>query len=229
VEAGQGALRQFVETELLAKLYEEVDKIAAKDRKAARKLIELVPSLTKAKYALEDLERRQWKLVERNQWHPVRLEFLPPGTSTFSGTAFVLEDKTAGTEASSFDVNDLPGPWKEISGFRVKVRIGTVEQIQMRLGFDIPAKYHALEIDTVLQKAMYAFFENRRDMKDRELKGIPKRAEYEIRFELEPGFWKMSVDTLVVKMAKAALDPVQILFVYNNGKCELLSLDIRKK
>ena len=229
MDAGQGALRQFVEAELLENLFGEADKIAARDRKAARKLIDLVPSLTKSKYVLEDLERRQWKLVERNQWHPVRLEFLPPGASTFSGSAFVLEDKADGAEASTFDVNDLPGPWKEISGFRAKVRVGTMEVVDMRLGFDVPAKYHAVGIDTVLQKAVYAFFASRLEMSGKESKAVPKRPEYEIRFELEKDLWKMSVDTVVMKMARATQDPMQILFVYHNGKCELLSLDIRRK
>jgi len=229
MEAEMGALHHFVETEFLRRLFQEVDRIGAKDRKGGRKLLDLVPSLTKTRDVLQSLNGRLWTLVERGQWHPIDLEYLPSENAKLAGSKLVLEDKANGKETTSFEIRQLSMPWNEISGFRVRIRPVSVAYLELRFGYG-PARYHIIALET---KGPTAFYDHADGLDKKGPRGDPKsigrRPEYEFRVEAMNGDWKLFADSQILNTVKVDSDPSLIPFDYLNGKFELISIDVRKK
>jgi len=230
MEAGEGALHHFVHTVLLQRLYDEADKLVAKDRKEARKILDLVPVLSKSKEVLAKVHALRFATLDSNQWHPLLLDDVRfGGNGEFKDGKIGWDDPNAGPTISMLRLRDLPIPWNKVSGVRAKLRHDAA-YFDMRLGFGDPAQYYIVAVHPKDTKIVTAFLDKEGGKPESDGGNkIATKPEYLLRFESGKPFWKIFVDTTEARMFKGPSDPSEIQFAVNDGKCEILSLEFRRK
>jgi hypothetical protein len=231
MEAGDGALHHFVHTDLLQRLYDEADKLAPKDRKEARRILDLVPTLSKSKEVLAKVHGLRFTLLDSNQWYPILLEEQKfRGDGEYKDGKIGWEDTIKGADlTSTLALEDLPFPWDQVSGVRARLR-HAADYIDMRLGFGATPKYQLVCVFPKEGKSLCGTIEGRggKIVQDTRAKA-PTKPEYLLRFEQGKDFWKIFVDAQEVKLFKPEGGPVDLLLVVNEGKCELMGLEFRRK
>ncbi|HEY3226287.1 MAG TPA: hypothetical protein VGK61_04740 [Planctomycetota bacterium] len=231
VEAADGAVRNFLDTVLGPKLVAEADAVLAKDRKAARRILEMAAGLCRSPEIAKEISDRRWSVLEKGEWMKLPLESLAKKGGTLDGTKLAWQDDNPGMEsAESIDFDALPVPWDQISGIRAKVRPGTATHVDMRLGFGVPARYHSAVFQAKEPLVFYSYMAGRQEPgKASPGKSIAKKPEYELRAEGAGSRWRFSVDATELQVVELDDAPSQLLFVINDGRSELISLDVRKK
>jgi hypothetical protein len=230
VEAADGALNEYVHAVLLARVYDEADKVIKKDRKEARRILDLVTALSKSREVADKVHALRFEMLDSNQWHPILLENVQLGVNAeFKDGKIGWADPAEGEPVASLEMGRLPFPWDHVSGVRAKIRHDAV-YVDLRLGFDNPPQYFIVSVFPKDGKSIPGFQRKRGEKLESDpAKKVPTKAEYVLRFESGKPYWKVYVDSLEVKMFKAPGDPSEVFLVVNDGKCDLLSLELRRK
>jgi len=231
VEAGGGAIRKFLETVIGPKLVVEADAVLAKDRKGARRILELAAGLCRKPELAKGIFDRRWNLMEKGEWMKLLLEGLTPTGGKIDGTKIAWQDDEPGMEVGgTLDLGDLPLPWDQITGFRAKIRPGTTRYVDLRLGIGVPARFHSACFQTKGPSVFYVYYPGRGESgKGGEVKSIAKKAEYEFRAETTGSKWRFWVDTTELHAEESDDTATKLIFVNDDGKSELISLEVRKK
>jgi hypothetical protein len=230
VACGDGALGQFVQDSLLPLLLDQAAKAVEKDRKEARRVLDLVPKLTTSEEVLARADALRFPALESNQWHPVRLKDLKfIGNDRQEDGKISWDDPTRGSATSMLDVEEFPHPWNKISGFRARLR-PEAEYLDVRVGFGDPAQFYTVAVN-LKEGTYFTGVQSRRgaEVKAETAKKLAAKAEYLFRFEGVRGQWKMYIDALEVKSFAVPADPSHFAFSVDEGKCDLLNFEIRRK
>jgi hypothetical protein len=228
METADGILRVFVHDVVLARLSAEVEKAA--DRKEARRLIDLIPALSKSKEAQARARALRFILLESNQWHPINFDDLNVGGDyDLKDGKIIWKDPTPGEVTASLTIPKFPVSWDKISGVRIKFR-PDADYLDFRLGFGDPVKFFLISVFPKEGKCVPGIQSQRGGkMEPDATKKVPSKPEYVLRFEAGKPNWKAYVDAQEVKMFSAPGPPSEILLNVNEGKCELASLELRRK
>ncbi len=230
VAAADGAIRKYIDTVLAPKLVDEADAILEKDRKGARKHLEVAASMCKAEEIAQKISERRWAVLDKNEWMRIPLESLSAMGGKLEGSKIAWEDEEKGMErAATLQVGSLPVSWEEISGVRAKIKPGNCTHVDLRLGVGDPAINHSMTYQAAEPLIFHVKFEERgKEGKTSPPKKITKKADYEFKAERAGNRWKFFIDMTELNTADGG-DAVSIVFVVNDGKAELLSLELRKK
>jgi hypothetical protein len=211
----------------VTKLLDQSDAVLAKDKKEARKFLDLASSLCRGDEAVAKVSLRRWGSLEKNEWMRLPLETLTQNGGTPEGTKIACEDTTPGQEVSTVLINSLPVAWGEIGGIRCRVKPGTAKGLDMRIR--IGKLHHLVIFDAKEPSVLHASYEDRQDQaKKSPGKRITLRAEYDFRMERTGTKWKFFIDNVELAGAEGG-DPSLLLFCVSDGKAEILSLEVRKK
>lgn len=230
MNAAGGALRKFVDTVLAPNLVEQADAVLEKDRKEARKLLDLAASLCRADDIVAKVSERRWNVLDKNEWMRIPLESLNTRGGTLEGTKMVWEDtEMGGDKGESIEVKSLTVSWEETSGIRARIKPGTAKYVAMRVGLDSPSAYHSVNFQAAEPMVFHTLYADRgAEGKNSGGKKIGKKADYDFRAEHNGKRWRFTVDAVEVYTGEGS-DPSILFFVVGDGKAELLSLEVRKK
>ena len=234
MEAADGALHRFVHGVLIERLYKDAEQIAEKDRKEARRIFDVILSLSKSGEVKARVHAMRFLTIDSNQWHPLLLDEVKfGGNGEFKDGALTWSDPSPGPELSALKLRDLPIAWDKVSGVRVKIRQAAA-YVDMRVGFGDPAKFYLVSVlakDAKDSKAIGGFLEKADGKAESDPgKRIANKPEYLLRLESGKPYWKLYVDNVEAKLFKdPAAEASAIEFAVNNGKCDILTLEIRRK
>ena len=231
MEAGDGALHRFVRDVLLDRLYPVAEQAADKDRKEARRILDLIPALSNSGEVRAKVHAMRFLAIDSNQWHPLLLEEAKfTGNGEFKDGALGWNDPTAGPTISMLRLRDLPIAWDKVSGVRAKMRHASA-YFDMRVGFGDPAKFYIVAVHPKDNKIVTAYLDKEGGTPETDGgKKVATKPEYLLRLESGKPYWKLYVDNIEARMFKdPAADPSAIEFAVNEGKCEILNLEVRRK
>ncbi|HKS15747.1 MAG TPA: hypothetical protein VJU16_00385 [Planctomycetota bacterium] len=232
VAAGGGAISKFIDKVLAPKLVEEADALIEKDRKAARKLLDLAASLCKSDDISAKVAERKWAVLDKGEWMSLPLDQLTHDGGTMKGKVIAFEDKAKEPNTvTGLKFSSLSIAWEEISGVRARVKPIKADFFDMRFRFGPP---HQIESVAVSAKNGYGYRIRYEDKKEPIIgKGstrqVAKKADYELTAQWEGKKWKFSVSGTDIDTFDMAEEPKEIAFIAAKGGGELLSLAVRKK
>jgi hypothetical protein len=230
--ASDGALGKFIEGTLAPRLISEADAVLAKDRKGAKKLLELAAGLCKAPEIASQISERRWGVLEKGEWLNLPLSSMSFGEGKLDGSKVVWEDKPdekgypTGIKCSA-----LPVPWEEISGVRARVRPGATVFADIRIGRGEFSYSAGVQCKDAIAFATRFAGQAKPVPLSKEAKPVGTKKEYEFRVEWSGKKWSFFVDKTELCTIDLAGDETasSVEFVIKDGKAELTSLQVRKK
>lgn len=233
VAAGGGAIRKFIDTDLAPKLVEQADAILEKDRKEARKMLDLAASLCKADEIAQKVAERRWSVLDKGEWMSIPLEAVMHSGGELKGKAIAYEDTAEEKDkVTGLRITSLPVSWEEISGIKARVKPGKTDHIDMRFVWDKPPEAHnvAVQIKDGLGGHWHFVQGKEPKMGAGSTRKVAKKTEYEFVAQWEGKKWKFSVaGTEIDSFQVDGGDPKELGFIASDGNAELLSLQVRKK
>jgi hypothetical protein len=232
VAAGGGAIRKFLDAVLAPKLIEEADALIEKDRKEARKLLDLAASLCKSDEILAKVAERRWATLDKGEWMTLPLDSIMQDGGTLKGKAIAWEDtsKKEG-QVTGLKISSLGVSWSEISGVKARVKPVKVDLFDMRFSFGEPRFIDSVAVNI---KDGYGFRVTYVQGKEPAIgKGstrkVAKKTEYELLATWEGKKWKYSVSGTEIDTFEISADPTDMGFIASRGSAELLGLQVRRK
>ena len=229
--AADGALRKFVDVTLGPKLVEEADAVLEKDRKEARKLLDLASALCKADDIREKVSERRWAVMDKGEWMAIPLDAISEDGGELKGSALAYEDTNEEKEKlTGLRIKSLGVGWDEISGVKARVKPIKGDIIDMRFSFTDPAEEHSVAVHIKEGMGWRGHFVAGKEPKigAGSTRKVPKKADYEFIAQWEGKKWKYSVGATEIDTFQAG-EPKELYFFASDGNAELLSLQIRKK
>ncbi|HEU4338571.1 MAG TPA: hypothetical protein VFS19_00765, partial [Planctomycetota bacterium] len=233
IAAGGGALRKFIDGTLAPKLVDEADAIVEKDRKEARKLLDLAASLCKAQEIADKVSERRWSVLDKGEWMALPLESLSCEGGEFKGKSIFYEDteKEEKNRVTGLTFTGLPVGWDEISGVRAKVKPGKGDLFDMRFSFNKRKITHSMVVQPKDGMGYRVMFEPGKESKvgAGSSRKVAKKAEYEFTATWEGKKWKYAVSGTDIDTFDIADTPDELTFIAGDGTAELTSLHVRRK
>lgn len=230
--AGDEALRKFIDATLAPKLLADVESTMAKDRKTAKRLVDLAAALCKADDFQIKIADARWLVLDKGEWLTIPLDSVIHDGGTTKGKALEFEDtEPEETKVTGMYITSIPITWSEVSGVRARVKPTKGDTVDMRILVGKPANAYSVAVNA---KDLFAFTVAYEDKKAPKVgagstRKIPKKAEIELTIQWEGKKWKFFASGTEIDSMDVAGDPDTIGFVASNGKADLLSLQVRKK
>ncbi|HZN63131.1 MAG TPA: hypothetical protein VFC90_12060, partial [Planctomycetota bacterium] len=233
VAAGNGSIRKFIDAVLAPKLVEEADALVEKDRKQARKLLDLAASLCKSDDIAAKVAERRWAVLDKGEWMALSLDALAYDGGELKGKVLAYEDteKTEKNKVTGLRITSLGISWDEISGIRARVKPGKTDMFDMRVIFGKGRESHSVVVQPNEGMGYRVHFQEGKEPKvgAGSSRKVPKKADYEFTAQWEGKKWKVSVSGTEIDSFEMAEDPMELMFIASDGSAELLGLQVRRK
>lgn len=229
--AADGAIRTFIDATLGKKLLAEAEALLEKDRKGARKLLDLAAALCRAEEIVKAVAERRWDYLEKGEWMKIALDSFEQSGGKLKGGALFWEDTSKEKRSvAGMSIEELPIAWEDISGVRAKVKPKSAELIDMRFEFGEPRRVHSVVVAPDDKWGYHVHYQGAESkVAAGSTRTVDKKAEYELVAQWDAKKWKLTVSGTEIDTFTEAGVPNELGFSVCKGGAELVSLEIRKK
>src|SRR5262245_31842767 len=226
--AGNEAIRKFIDGTLGPKMAAEIETTFEKDRKAARRLVDLGTSLCKEAEILSKIGERRWDVLDKGEWMSIPFDSVMQNGGTTKDKALEFEDTNeAEDRVTGLEITAIPVSWSEVAGVRARLKPVKGDVLDMRLTVGKPAKAYSVAINLKELYARTVKFEEKKPPetgKGSTRKVAPKKGEVELAIQWEGKKWKFFAAGTELDTMEVAEEPHSILFLASQGSAELTEL-----
>lgn len=229
--AADGALREFADRTFPSVLLVHAEEQGKKDKKAARKLLDQANAFAKPADLRSKVLSALWSALASGEWLTIRIdETIQVAQGKMEDNRVVAEDAD-GPGSQPVFFTSFPVPMGEIVGVKARVAPGTTKSTEIRWITDGRLQVgHAIGVDSNPPSAVHCYFGSTGPAVPKATKRIEKKAEYELLIEVTGAKIRSAVDGQEIFSGPAERKPLDAFwFVVNDGKGELLGLQVRKK